>query len=153
MRMLPLSLLLLAVGVATVGARAAMAADPDPCVLVSQAEAERALGKATTRVQPKVGGSGSCVYQASGGLDRVTITLYPEGDARYDERLDDAHHTWKATAVPVAELGDRAAWVGRQLFVGRKPHLLAITIVSRESADDSLKHAKDLARTALGRLP
>ena len=124
---------------------------PDPCALLTQAEAEEILG--TKIGAPTKGGSGECHYGEEGSS--AEIVVYPmmlgfrskeefhafvvkdteEMNARIKKSLEKTGATVKETAVePVAGVGDAAYFVEPSLLVLSHQRVLNITAANRDQA-------------------
>jgi hypothetical protein len=124
---------------------------PDPCALLTKAEAEAILGKSIP--PPSKGGSGECHYGDPGGADEIVV--YPmmlafksneefhafvvkdtkEMNERMKENLKGTGATVKETAVePVPQIGDAAYYVEPSLLVLRKGRVLSITAADKNQA-------------------
>lgn len=133
----------------------AAASLPDPCVLVTKAEAEKALGQpsdANAIVPATVPGQRSCGYGTSEGK-LVSVAVFSVDTAAFDKVRNDAKGTQGVTVTDVAGLGDAAfAVAGAALYVrkgGRALSLFANNIGTPAVTDAALK---TLATTALGRM-
>ena len=124
---------------------------PDPCALLTQAEAEQILG---TRIgAPTKGGSGECHYGEEGGA--AEIVVYPmmlefgskeefhafvvedteAMNARIKKSLEKTGVPVKETAVePVPGLGDAAYFVDPSLLILSHGQVLSITAAGRGQA-------------------
>lgn len=126
-------------------------APPDPCALLTKAEAEAILGKSIPA--PSKGGSGECHYGDPGAA--VEIVVYPmmlafksneefhafvvqdtkELNERTKENLKGTGATVKEIAVePVPQVGDAAYYVEPSLLVLRKGRVLSITAADKDQA-------------------
>lgn len=129
----------------------ASSAPPDPCALLTKAEAEAILG--TSIPAPSKGGSGECHYGDPGGA--VEIVVYPmmlafksneefhafvvqdtkELNERTKKSLEGTGATVKDIAVePVPRVGDAAYYVEPSLLVLRKGRVLSITAADKDQA-------------------
>ena len=124
---------------------------PDPCELLTQAEAEAILG---TRIGPPTkGGSGECHYGEEGGSAEIVVYSMMLGfsskeefhafvkkdtddmNARMKKGLEKTGATVKETAVePVSGVGDAAYFVEPSLLVLSRGRVLNITAADRDQA-------------------
>ena len=124
---------------------------PDPCALLTQAEAEQILG---TRIGPPTkGGSGECHYGEEGGS--AELVVYPmmlgfdskeefhafvkkdteDMNARMKKSLEKTGATVKETQVePVPNVGDAAYFVEPSLLILSHGQVLSITAADRDQA-------------------
>jgi hypothetical protein len=124
---------------------------PDPCALLTQAEAEKILGSSIA--PPAKGGSGECHYGEEGSSNEIVV--YPmmlgfrskeefhafvvkdtkEMNQRMKEGVANSGATVKETAVePVAGVGDSAYFVEPSLLVLSRGRVLSITAGNRDQA-------------------
>jgi hypothetical protein len=126
----------------------------DACSLLTQAEAETALGK--TIREPVRGGTPpvfSCSYVTPGGLDNVSLSVSVHSDAR---QAHDAYLMSRAinNYQEFSGLGDRAylsATADVHVLAGR--YELSMDVSQSIDKDAQVTKAKDLAARALERLP
>ncbi len=125
--------------------------NPDPCALLTQAEAEKILG--TSISPPTKGGSGECHYGEEGSSSEIVV--YPmmlgfrskeefhafvvkdtkEMNERMKEGMKKTGATVKETAVePVSGVGDDAYYVEPSLLVLSRGRVLNITAGNRDQA-------------------
>ena len=128
-----------------------LAAQGDPCALLTQAEAAAILGQSISA--PVKGGSGECHYGQEGGS--AEIVVYPMAlgfqskeefhafvvedteamNARIKKSMEKMGATVKETAVePVAQVGDAAYYVDPSLIVLSHSRVLNITAGNRDQA-------------------
>lgn len=135
----------------------AAAGGPDPCALVTQAEAEAVLGGASPG--PHVRRTAllsQCQYALAtagdGPADAVTVQVFPgNGPLAWQLRRETFTKT-NPTVQAVAGVGDAAFWVGDQsaLFVTSRGAIFAVRVPG--SGASALANAKALAIAAVGRL-
>ncbi|HLZ70587.1 MAG TPA: hypothetical protein VKV26_11870 [Dehalococcoidia bacterium] len=139
---------------------AASGGGPDPCALVTQAEAEAVLGGASTGPSMlHTALLSQCRYApaAPGGAagDAVTVQVFPGDGARTWPLRRDTFKQTDPTAQSVTAVGDEALWVGdqRALFVLRHGVVFAVRVPTSGSAAAALDSAKSLAQEAIIRVP
>jgi hypothetical protein len=128
-----------------------LAAQGDPCALLTQAEAAAILGQSIGA--PVKGGSGECHYSDEGGSAEIVVYPMPLGfkskeefhafvvedteamNARIKKSMRNTGATVKETAVePVAEVGAAAYYVDPSLIVLSHSRVLNITAGNRDQA-------------------
>jgi hypothetical protein len=127
----------------------------DPCSLITQAEAEAALGLKAEGPQ-KDSGFGQfaqCQYTASGervtDVRSATVQVHPVDFASKRKAFADAGEKIE----PIAGIGDAAFWApGYSFLYVQKSKLTAAFAVHRQEAD-LLKASIELARNGLRRMP
>ena len=134
-----------------VGSPKAPITPPDPCALLTKAEAEAIIGK--TIMPPTVGGSGECHYGEPGEADEIVVYPMPLGfktkeefhayivkdtdemNARMKENLKNTGAKVKETTVdPVPGVGEAAYYVDPSLIVFRGNRVLNIIAADRKRA-------------------
>jgi hypothetical protein len=130
----------------------ATATPPDPCALLTKAEAEAIIGKPLP--PPSQGGSGECHYGEPGEADEIVVYPMPLGfkskeefhafvvkdteemNARMKENLKGTGATVKETTVdPVPGVGEAAYFVDPSLIVLKRGRVLNITASDRKRAE------------------
>jgi hypothetical protein len=140
-----------AITAAILVASRATATPPDPCALLTKAEAEAIVGQPLP--PPSPGGSGECHYGEEGSS--AEIVVYPmllafkskeafhafvvkdteEMNARMKENLKSTGATVKETTVdPVPGVGESAYYVSPSLVVFTHGRVLNITAADRKQA-------------------
>ena len=128
-----------------------LAAQGDPCALLTQAEAAAILGQSIGA--PVKGGSGECHYGEEGGSAEIVVYPMQLGfqskeefhafvvedteamNARIKKSMEKTGVTVKETAVePVAQVGDAAYYVDPSLIVLSHSRVLNITAGNRDQA-------------------
>jgi hypothetical protein len=126
----------------------------DACALITQAEAEQALGKATGAGVPEITPPiYSCSYETSDfDLVQVIVVIYDDStqaQGAYQMAID-------FNAYPeITDLGDRAYNAQPIFDINVLKDNYEVSIDISDSSDDQaqLQKAIELARLALGRLP
>ena len=137
------------------GAEVAGGAGVDPCSLITQADAEAALGGKVEGPQKESGFGqfSQCQYTASGervtDVRSATVQVHPVDFMSKRKAFADAGEKIE----PVAGIGDAAFWVpGYSFLYVQKGKLTAAFAVHRQDAD-LLKASTQLAQNALSRVP
>jgi hypothetical protein len=133
------------------------AAGPDPCVLVTQAEAEAVLGGPAGGPRTRrTALLSQCQYApATPSADpdnTVTVQVFPSGGPTTWQLRRDTFRKTDPTVQAVVGVGDEAFWVGdqRALFVTSRGVIFAVRVPGGGPA--ALANAKALALKAVARL-
>ncbi len=144
----------------SVAARAtpAAAAGPDPCALVTQAEAEAVLaGPSGGPQRERTALLSQCQYATAtpsgDAVNAVTVQVFPgSGPATWQLRRATFTKT-DPTVQPVAGVGDEAFWVADQRALFVTSHGVIFDVRVPGSGPAALANAKALALKAVARLP
>lgn len=133
---------------------AAVASGTAACDVLTEADAERALGHKVTKL-PATGGAAGfdiCQYGWDGeriaDTGNVSVTVHPNPIADFRKSVGDSGMKME----PVAGVGDEAFWAeGVGLYVG-KGGRTALYIIGGKGVADQKAAATELARSTVSRL-
>ncbi len=135
---------------------AAVSTAPDPCALVTQAEAEQALGHSAVVTE----GGGSCSYTVTDLQDFASLAVAPGPEGIDPERLHEAMQAYAEIAnaeILPASAGDEA-WAtltdqASQVIARSGDRLVTIIFLNVQTpADQRVQAMSDLAQLALSRM-
>jgi hypothetical protein len=128
------------------------ASRPDPCTLVTAADAEAILGVA---VKPSaMGGMRSatgCQYIAP-SAESVTIQVHYGSSREFDTYVKTAEESFSSRAVPVPGVGEQAVFNAEQLIVKQRNDFFILTIGTHTGDQQRLPLATELAQKVVTRL-
>ncbi|HEV2642218.1 MAG TPA: hypothetical protein VGT98_05910 [Candidatus Elarobacter sp.] len=107
---------------------------PDPCILVSKADAAKAMGSPIVSVKGLTAGpSRSCSFHGAKPLQAVVVTAFRYGSAReaHTRFIDIVKQTASAAATPAAKLngvGDEAVSINSNVYVRKGSDALVFNI-------------------------
>jgi hypothetical protein len=131
-------------------------ADPDPCALVSMADASKTLGAPVTHVRPRtIGGSFSCNYR-SASFSSLAVTIEPfsspaEATSTFHDTIT-SPMTQMSPSLALPGIGDEAHRLGPMIYVRKKSTIYAFTIVGRDGNGAGADRAIALAKSTVSRL-
>ena len=134
-----------------VAAAPAASAAPDPCTLLTEADAKAVLGEPLQQGRPDAGSAPSCQYVTPGG-EALTLQMLPGSVRDFESYMQQSVDAFRVKAEPAPGLGDRAVWLGPMLLILRPPHMLSLTIGQNLSDEARRSLGKRLGTAALGRL-
>ena len=131
----PLSLLVVALALSLLAAAPASAAEPpDPCALVSKADAAAAIGSPITRVSSMTAGpSRSCSFHGTKPLQTVLVTAFRyaspgEAHTRFIDIVKQTANSASAPAVKLRGVGDEAVSINSNVYVRKGTAALVFNI-------------------------
>jgi len=128
--------------------------EPDPCTLITAAEAAAVLGKPVDPGQPPTPGSSSCLFTTTAlGIDSIEITITSVAEFKPTQKSIPG-----LTITQVSGIGDDAYYIsigaGYEVLNVRKGQTTFSTSVLLKGASDSqlMASEKSLAMLILGRI-
>lgn len=119
---------------------------PDPCTLVTKAEAEKL---AATRLEDAVAVRETCTYTGAAGGPTAQVEVYVGDGAKKMLDIDrDLAHAF----TPLAGIGDEAHLEDGVVFVRKGETWVAIRLVRLDDPATFRKPLEDAARSAAGRM-
>ena len=148
------------IAVAVIGSACASihvaAADPDPCALVSVADATKTLGASVTHARPRVvGASFSCSYR-SASFSSLVVTIEPfsspaEATSTFHDTVT-SPMTQMSPSLALPGIGDEAHRLGPMIYVRKKSTIYAFSIVGRDANGAGADRVVTLAKSTVSRL-
>lgn len=149
--------IILALGIA--GSQlAATGQRPDPCALVSMADAAKAARSSITRrITTRLGSGITCTYETGAPGHSVLLTVYHTASrgaaaVTFKRDLQANAGLFVLPPVTVAHLGDAAQAFGHVLWVRRRNVIFVINVIDASARGATLKRAQALAREAIARI-
>jgi hypothetical protein len=134
------------------------AGEIDACSLITDQEAQAAVGGATDPPKASRIGEGfsQCQWRIRGGtaLDSSVVlqARADTSDADFDRFVEQNAPKIAGELVPIAGLGNKA-YQHIATFVLSGDAMVVVTVVNKESMEQAEQRQQDLARAAIGRLP
>jgi hypothetical protein len=131
-------------------------ADPDPCALVSVADASKTIGAPVTHTRPRViGTSFSCNYR-SASFSSLVVTIEPfsspaEATSTFHDTIS-SPMTQMSPSLALPGIGDEAHRLGPMIYVRKKSTIYAFSIVGRDANGAGADRVVALARSTVSRL-
>jgi hypothetical protein len=143
--------------VALVMPLSAGAATPDPCKVVSPADAAKALGSPVTGTTPRaIGGSMSCGYHTS-ALPRLSVTIVPSASPAAAKSefhsMVTSSMTYVAPSQDLSGIGDEAHRLGPSIYVRKGSNIYVFTMISKDDNGAGATRTIALAKSSITRIP
>jgi hypothetical protein len=127
----------------------------DPCELLTNPEVEAALGEPlSSSERSTIFSYESCDYQGQSGGKFITLQLTHQNAEQFKKDNGETSQMFEAELLPVAGLGDEAAFYSGLLRVRVGDTVIQIaTWFTEEEQGQALSLTQELARLAIARLP
>lgn len=134
------------------GSAGSGASHPDPCTLVTAADAEAILGTSVEQTKPEgLSLAAACQYLAP-TAENVTLQVHFGLGTDFDNYVKTAEESFASKAFPVPGVGEKAMFNAEQLIVKHGDDFFILTIGKAIDDKQRLPIASDLAHKVVSRL-